>query len=264
MAKSILIVDDEASVTLALESFFQSRGYVVMRAFYGDQALAAIEKERPTLLILDLQMPGVDGIAVLEKVRHSYPEIKTLVATGFSHDYQKELARLQPDAVRVKPVSLEDLSSAVEELLNEKAPSEPPRKKHVSAPEKIRILFITGDEKLYREYVQPHFEVAGRDSIYTVACAPDPKEAFRLLEEFQPHLVVLDVTRMPVGVEAGKLAADLARAPHAPAEVILHTILPLPARGIGSLTYQFDQLDQRIEQVAQRHRLLPASHGGAG
>lgn len=261
MARSILIVDDEASVTLALESFFQSRGYTVMRAFYGDQALAAIEKERPALLILDLQMPGVDGIAVLEKVRQSYPEVKTLVVTGFSHHYQKELTRLQPDAVRVKPVSLEDLSNAVEELLNEKVSPGSPRKKQVSVAEKIRILFIT-DEKLYHKHVQSRFEMAGRDSIYAIACASEPKEAFRLLEEFQPHLVVLDVTRMPVGIEAGKLAADLARAPHAPVEVILHSISPLPARESGSLTYQFDQLDQKLEEVAQRHRLLPVSHGG--
>ena len=262
MAKSILIVDDEATLTLALEGFFQSRGYEVMRAFYGDQALAAIEKERPALLILDLQMPGVNGITVLEKVRQTYPEIKTLVVTGFTQHYQKELARLQPDAVRIKPVSLEDLSSAVEKLLDEKVPQETSRKKRVPPQGKIRILFITGDEKLYHEYVKPHFEVAGRDSIYTIACASVPKEAFRLLEEFQPHLVVLDSTRMPVGVEAGKLAADLARAPHAPMEVILHAISPLPLHGTGSFTYQFDQLDQRLEQVAQHHGLLPVSQGG--
>ncbi len=64
---SILIVDDEAAVTMALEGFFRNKGYHVLRAFYGDQAVEKIEQDKPALVILDLQMPGVDGISVVRK-----------------------------------------------------------------------------------------------------------------------------------------------------------------------------------------------------
>ena len=260
MGESILIVDDEAVVTLALEGFFQTKGYKVVRAFYGDQALAAIDKVKPALIILDLQMPGLDGIAVLEKVRRSSPEIKTLVVTGFTHQYQKELERLKPDAVRIKPISLEDLLSAVEHLLHKKDSKETARKSEASG--KIKVLFVAGNEKLYLDEVKPHFEKADRESTYTITFAPSPAEAFRLLTEFRPHIVVLDGARLPVGVEAGKLAADMAASPRGPIEVILHSISPDASGREASLTSQFDRLDEMLEQVAKRHQLLPISHGG--
>lgn len=115
--KSILVVDDEAATTLALEGFFESKGYPVLKAFYGDQAIERIEKDRPAVVVLDLQMPGVDGIGVLEKIRSSYPQTKTLVMTGFSDRYREDLERLKPDVVKLKPISLEELTSTVEALL---------------------------------------------------------------------------------------------------------------------------------------------------
>ena len=84
MGKSILVVDDEAAVTLALEGFFRHKGYEVLKAFYGDQALKQIQQHRPSLVILDLQMPGINGVEVLEKIRSDYPGTHVFVITGLT------------------------------------------------------------------------------------------------------------------------------------------------------------------------------------
>ena len=123
MGKSILIVDDESAVTLALEGFFRSRGYDVLKAFYGGEALERIKNSRPTVAVLDLHMPGVNGIAILEKVREQFPEVKTLVVTGYADKYRNDLERLKPDAIQLKPVSLEQLVNTVESLMQKEISS---------------------------------------------------------------------------------------------------------------------------------------------
>jgi CheY-like chemotaxis protein len=254
MGKSILIVDDEPAITLTLERFFRSKGYEVLRVFYGDQALVRIEQDPPRLVILDLQMPGVDGIAVLEKIRAAHPEVKVLVITGYSDQYRQQLERLKPDAVKMKPVSLEELTQAVEQLLEGKQPAEPSKEQTV---EKIRLLFIEGSEEVFLLYVKPHFEDPQRRSRYEIRFAPGPEEAFHLLEEFKPHLVLLDSTRLAVGVDAGKLAADLSRSGTAPIEVILHSV----PRGKGIPAEPLQRLEQAIERAARQRKLAPLPDG---
>ncbi len=256
MAGSILIVDDEASVTMTLEWFFRNKGYRVFRAFYGDQALERIEKDRPSVVILDLQMPGVDGISVLDQLRQRYPEVKVLVITGYAKQYQKELDRLKPEAVKLKPVSLEELTVSVEELLGGKPAEAGPA---ALAPERVRLLFVEGSEELYHRYLKPYFESPERRPMYEVALACAPDAAITLLKEFKPHLVLLDGTRMPIGVDAGRLAADLARDPDRPREVVLHAITFPLHRAEGFSTEQLKTLEVAVQRVAQRHHLLPVS-----
>ena len=64
----ILIVDDEANIRLMLKTTLESEGYVVREASNGQEALDAISVERPELVLLDLSMPVMDGMAVLEQL----------------------------------------------------------------------------------------------------------------------------------------------------------------------------------------------------
>lgn len=226
-AKVILVADDEAAVALSLEEYFRLKGYQVLRAFYGDQALEQIRSKEPALVVLDLYMPRIDGIKVLEEIRSSHPGIRTLVITGREDRYRKDLERLKPEKVLTKPVSLEEVTRAVEILLEEgKVPSPSPRK--AGPPGKVRVLFIEGNAVVYERFLKPYFESPGLAAEYETALATDPEEAFRMLQEFRPQVVLLDGTRLPIGVNPGRLAADLSASPHRPREVILHS---LPVRG---------------------------------
>jgi CheY-like chemotaxis protein len=69
MAKSVLIVEDELSMQRALKKKLEHAGYTVDTAIDGEEALAAIKKSKPNLVLLDLIMPKMDGISVLRQLK---------------------------------------------------------------------------------------------------------------------------------------------------------------------------------------------------
>ena len=77
MAKKILIVDDEKNIALVLKELFQAKGYEVWVAFTGKEALKHIGNEDLDLVSLDIQIPDMNGVEILKKVRKKYPGIKT-------------------------------------------------------------------------------------------------------------------------------------------------------------------------------------------
>ncbi len=259
MGKSILVVDDEAAVTFSLEGFFQQKGYEVLKAFYGDQAIEQIRKNRPSLVILDLQMPKVNGIAVLEMIRSDYPDTKTLVITGYSEQYEEELQRLKPERVWTKPVSLTELTAAVESLLEGTKPPASPSAGAAAAardPDRtVRVLFVEGSQEAYDQALKPYFESPERSMRCETSLARDPDAAFRMIEETKPQLVVLDSSRMPVGVVGGRLAARLTGAPGAPLEVILTEIPSKDFQEEGILQARLERLEGAIQKTVRKHRL---------
>ena len=84
--KTILVVDDDESVRDLLVTYFQqdyvSRGYVVETATNGADAVAAVQKHRPVLVLLDIEMPGMDGVTALRSIRAIDPKIPVIMVTG--------------------------------------------------------------------------------------------------------------------------------------------------------------------------------------
>jgi CheY-like chemotaxis protein len=58
----VLVVDDEQYVCKALRKFFEGKGYTVLEAFSGEEALETYKRERPNVVMLDIRMPGMDGL----------------------------------------------------------------------------------------------------------------------------------------------------------------------------------------------------------
>ena len=84
--KTILIVDDEPAVREALAAFFEDhygpRGYRVVTAGDGAEALAAVRRRRPALVLLDIDMPGMNGVEALRGVRAIDARIPVIMVTG--------------------------------------------------------------------------------------------------------------------------------------------------------------------------------------
>ena len=78
----ILLVDDEHEATDLLSKRLTRRGCICRCAHNGEEALALIEQERPDVVILDVKMPGMDGLSVLEKIKRLYPEIEVIMLSG--------------------------------------------------------------------------------------------------------------------------------------------------------------------------------------
>ena len=78
----ILIADDEAPIRLTMESLLQRRGYAVMTAEDGEQALALLHQQPFDLLLLDLSMPGLSGLDVARRAHEVQPEAAVIILTG--------------------------------------------------------------------------------------------------------------------------------------------------------------------------------------
>ncbi len=124
-AKSILVVDDEDTIRDVIRRYLERDGFAVREAADGYAALDAIEDEPPDLIVLDLMLPGVDGLSLTRQLRerHRIPIIM-LTAKGETSDRIRGLD-LGADDYMAKPFSPQELVSRVKAVLrrsNESAP----------------------------------------------------------------------------------------------------------------------------------------------
>ncbi|MFH1926402.1 MAG: response regulator transcription factor [Chloroflexota bacterium] len=117
MKKRILIVDDELSILKFLRSNLEDRGYAVISASNGEEALHTIEMELPDLIVLDVMMPKMDGFEVCRRLREwSQIPIIMLSARGDEKDKVKCLD-LGADDYIVKPFGANELMARVSAVL---------------------------------------------------------------------------------------------------------------------------------------------------
>ena len=120
MTHKILIADDEPNIVISLEYLMKREGYEVIVARDGTQALEAILRERPSLVLLDVMMPGKTGFDVCQELR-ALPDFKDmpivmLTAKGRDTDIAKGLA-MGATAYLAKPFSTKEIAAKVRELL---------------------------------------------------------------------------------------------------------------------------------------------------
>jgi len=116
--KKILIVDDETDICNFVQNFFQERGYEVTAALGGDDALAIIKKDRPDLVLLDIKMKGMDGIAALKHIKDIDRTIKVVMVTALEEqEKMDEACRLGACEYITKPLVLDQLEHTVEKNL---------------------------------------------------------------------------------------------------------------------------------------------------
>jgi two-component system nitrogen regulation response regulator NtrX len=82
MFPSILIVDDEPSILQTLSGLLSDEGFEVTTAANGYEALKIIDAESPDLVLLDIWMPGIDGIETLKEIKKENPTIQVIIITG--------------------------------------------------------------------------------------------------------------------------------------------------------------------------------------
>ncbi len=110
----VLLVDDEEEFVKTLGERLEMRGIEPSTAFTGEAALKRIEQEQPDIMVLDIKMPGIDGMEVLRRVRKAYPRIQVIMLTAHGSDKDKaEAERLGAFAYMRKPVDLELLTNTM-------------------------------------------------------------------------------------------------------------------------------------------------------
>jgi DNA-binding response OmpR family regulator len=116
----VLVADDDEDILLLVTTRLKRDGFEIVQASNGDQALAVVRERRPALAVLDIGMPGLDGVEVLEQIRadDELRAMKVLLLTAKAQE--SDVRRgfdAGADAYVKKPFSPADLSARVRELL---------------------------------------------------------------------------------------------------------------------------------------------------
>lgn len=122
MAKErVLIVDDEKNIVSSLQEILNDEGYEIVTAEDGLDALEMIQSEPPDLVLLDIWIPGMDGIEVLQAIKTYHPEIEVLVMSGHGTiDTAVKATKLGAYDFIEKPFSLNQLVLSVEKALKQR------------------------------------------------------------------------------------------------------------------------------------------------
>jgi DNA-binding response OmpR family regulator len=118
MAEKILVADDEPEIRNLLGHFLKGQGYEVILASDGNEALRLAAEENPEVIILDIKMPGLDGLEVCKKLKEKEQTklIPVIVITGFEDNKMEALNRGADDFVN-KPFDMAEISSRVRSAL---------------------------------------------------------------------------------------------------------------------------------------------------
>jgi DNA-binding NtrC family response regulator len=117
----VLLVDDEVEFTAALAERLQLRHYSVQTANNALEALGLVFKNRPDVIILDLRIPGMDGIETLKTIKKYDPTIEVIMLTGHG-DVQSVQEGMKSGAFEyiMKPVDIGELTSKIDKARKKK------------------------------------------------------------------------------------------------------------------------------------------------
>ena len=110
----VLLVDDEEDFVQALSERMEMRDLESDVALNGEQAMKIVEDDMPDVMVLDLKMPGIDGMEVLRRVRKAYPKVQVIMLTGHgSEKDEKEARRLGVFEYLQKPAGIDTIVKTI-------------------------------------------------------------------------------------------------------------------------------------------------------
>ncbi|WP_410513022.1 response regulator [Paenibacillus sp. BR2-3] len=120
--KKVLIVDDQNGIRILLIEVFNSEGYTTFQAANGKMALEIVRSESPDLVLLDMKIPGMDGLEILKHLKEIDPAIKVIMMTAYGElDMIKEATNLGALMHFTKPFDIDEMRVAVNMHLNTKS-----------------------------------------------------------------------------------------------------------------------------------------------
>ncbi|MFH1673518.1 MAG: response regulator [Pseudomonadota bacterium] len=216
VSKELLITDDDPIVVRELRTILKDENYWLRFAFNGSESLRHIEERVPDLILLDLQMPEMDGFQVLEKLEanENYRNIPIIILTALDVT-KEEKARFGANVKGVIVKGGIDKASLIDQIrgilygrkpLPEKTERAKPvhrKRKKASPPFKILIVEDNQDNMiLIRETLRP--------SGYVICTAEDGEKGVEIAQKELPDLILMDI-QMPgmSGLEAGKKIREI-------------------------------------------------------
>ncbi|MCH8962879.1 MAG: response regulator [Bacteroidetes bacterium] len=167
----ILIVDDEPGARETLADLFEDDGYKVATAASGEEAIEMCSEHRYSVILMDVRMPGIDGVEAFRRIRRHQPDVRVIIMTAYSTEELEQQA-LAEGAIAYLPKPLE--ISRVTELIGE-----PPAR---------RILVVEEEDNGLRA-VSALLSARG----YSVTMVSSPTEAVDLAEQTGFDIILIDL-----------------------------------------------------------------------
>jgi DNA-binding response OmpR family regulator len=232
----VLLVDDEREFVESLSERLQLRNVVASVAHDGEEALLALEGEEADVMVLDLRMPGIDGLEVLKRVKQSHPAVEVVILTGHGNETdEQDVFRLGASAYLKKPVDVDQLLRAVHK-------------------DRLKVLLVD-DEKDFVENLSKRLQLRNLET----RVALDGEAALEVVRQGNPDVMVLDL-RMP-GIDGIQVLRQV-RQTHPQMAVVVLTghgsdLDEAEARRLGASAYlhkpvELDQLVSTLHSVWQR------------
>ena len=138
MGHRVLVVDDDPTVSDVVRRYLEQDGCQVRLAADGADGLAAVAAERPDLVVLDLMMPGIDGLEVCRRLRHRLPDLPVIMLTALGEEADRVLGlEVGADDYVTKPFSPRELVLRIRSVLRRASGS--------VAPHHLPVLLRDGD-----------------------------------------------------------------------------------------------------------------------
>lgn len=119
MKNRLLIVDDEEGIRLLYKEELEEEGYDTEIASSGEEALEKLKDMKVDLVLLDIKMPGMDGVEVLRRVKEKWKTLPVILCTAYPH-YKQEFGTWASDAYVVKSSDLKELKAKIKDILKDK------------------------------------------------------------------------------------------------------------------------------------------------
>src|SRR5258708_6226381 len=146
----ILVIDDEADMRFAVRMLLERSGHSVIEAENGDNALAKLDEMIPDLVLLDMRLPGMDGIQILQKLREKQKDLPIIMVTGYGNvELAEQALQLGADHYLSKPFHNKELIGVIQQILEKRGyvlpePSESTAESSNTAPD-ISAGDVQGD-----------------------------------------------------------------------------------------------------------------------
>ncbi|ADC49461.1 MULTISPECIES: response regulator [Alkalihalophilus] len=114
----VLVVDDQYGIRVLLSEILQKDGYQLYQAANGVQALKVVEEESPDLVLLDMKIPGMDGLEILRRIKEKHEEVQVIMMTAYGElNLINEAMQLGAITHFAKPFDIDDVRKVIKDHL---------------------------------------------------------------------------------------------------------------------------------------------------
>jgi len=118
----VLVVDDDRRMVRTINDILQLKGYETLTAYSGEEAIDKVKDDNPDFVLMDIKMPGIDGVKALEMIKGVSPGTQVVLMSAYVTNEQAEEAKLHGAAmVLTKPIDFQQILSFLALLRKEKS-----------------------------------------------------------------------------------------------------------------------------------------------